>query len=90
MFAIITNTHTNESKFINLLEWCSGLNPNQITLEKAADKIIKRISATYPKAYKHIFNHENHISIMAGNVVKCIFEICAVEELKDYDDSFFC
>lgn len=54
MFAIITNTHTNESKFINLLEWCSGLNPNQITLEKAADKIIKRISATYPKAYKHI------------------------------------
>ena len=57
MFAIITNTHTNENKFINLLEWCSGLNSNQITLEKAADKIIKRISATYPKAYKHIFNH---------------------------------
>ena len=90
MFAIITNTHTNESKFINLLEWCSGLNPNQITLEKAADKIIKRISVTYPKAFKKIFNRENHISIMAGDFVTCIFEIRAVEELTDSDDSFFC
>lgn len=63
---------------------------NQITLEKVADKIIKRIFTTYPKAHKRIFNRENHISIMAGNIVKCIFEIRAVEELTDYDDSFLC
>ena len=88
MVAIITNTCTNESKVINLNEWRSPL--NNITLEKVADKIIKRISITYSNAYKKIYNRENHISIMTGNTVKCIFEIRAVEELTDYDDSFLC
>lgn len=88
MVAIITNTRTNERKYINLNNWGSPL--NQITLEKVADKIIKRISAVYPKAHKRIFNRENHISIMAGNATTCIFEIRAVEELTEYDDSFLC
>ena len=88
MIAIITNTRTNERKYINLNNWGSPL--NQITLEKVADKIIKRISVTYPKAFKKNFNRENHISIMAGDFVTCIFEIRAVEELTDYDESFFC
>lgn len=87
MIAIITNTRTNERKYINLIDWHSGF---QFTLEKVADKIIKRISAAYPKAHKRIFNRENHISIMAGNATTCIFEIRAVEELTDYDDSFLC
>ena len=42
MVAIITNTRTNESKAINLNEWRSPF--NNITLEKVANKIIKRIS----------------------------------------------
>ena len=87
MATIIINTSTNKSKVINLNEWRSSF--NNFTLEKVADKIIKRISATYPKAYKKIYNRENHISIMACNAVTCIFEIRAVEELTDYDDSFF-
>jgi hypothetical protein len=88
MVALITNTRTKERKAISLLEWHAGRNPNTITLEQAADRIIKRIACTYPKAYKLIHNRENHIDIMAGNITKCVFEIRAVEELRDYDDSF--
>ena len=87
MVALITNTRTKENKVISLLEWWPGQNPSTITLEQAADRIIKRISCTYPNAYKLIHNCETHISIMAGNITKCIFEIRAVEELRD-DDSF--
>lgn len=90
MVALITNTRTKENKVISLLEWHVGQNPNCITLEQAADRIIKRIACTYPNAYKLIHNSENHISIMAGNITKCIFDIRTVEELKDYDDSFLC
>ena len=88
MVALITNTRTKENKVISLLEWHAGHNPNTITLEQAADRMIKRIACTYPRAWKIVHNRENHISIMAGNVTKCIFEIRAVEELRDYDDSF--
>ena len=90
MVALITNERTKENKVISLLEYHAGRNPKQITLEQVADQIIKRIACTYPRAYKLIHNRENHISIMAGNVVKCIFDIHLVEELKDYDDSFLC
>lgn len=90
MVALITNTRTKEHKVISLLEWYAGQNPTTITLEQAADRIIKRIACTYPKAYKLIHNRENHISIMAGDIAKCIFEIRAVGELQDYDDSFLC
>ena len=89
MVALITNTRTKENKVISLLEWHAGHNPNTITLEQAADRIIKRIAATYPLAWMIIHNAEKSIDIMAGNgVAKCIFEIRAVEELRDYDDSF--
>lgn len=90
MVAIITNERTKENKVVSLLEWQAGQNPNRITLEQVADRIIKRIACTYPRAYKLIHNRENHISIMAGNVTKCIFDLHMVEELKDYDDSFLC
>lgn len=88
MFALITNIRTKENKVISLLEWHAGQNPNLITLEQAADRIIKRIACTYPRAWKIVHNAENHISIIAGNVTKCIFDLRAVEELKDNDDSF--
>ena len=88
MVALITNTRTKENKVISLLEWHAGHNPNTITLEQAADRIIKRIASTYPKAYKLVYNSGNHICIMGGDIPQCIFEIRAVEELRDYDDSF--
>ncbi len=89
MVALITNTRTKENKVISLLEWHAGHNPNTITLEQAADRIIKRIASTYPYAWMIVHNAEKHIDIMSGNgVPKCIFEIHAVEELRDYDDSF--
>ena len=88
MFALITNTRTKETKSISLLEWYPGWAPTILTLEQAADRFIKRIADIYPKAYKLVHNRENHISIMAGNITKCIFEIRTVEELNDCDDSF--
>lgn len=87
MFCLVTNTRTNEVRSIKLTEWTDGDNP--ITLEQAADNLIKRISYKHPKAYKLIHNPNKHISIMAGNVTKCVFELQLVEPLKDYDDSFF-
>ena len=90
MVALITNTRTKENRVISLEEYYPGWAPRQITLEQAADKILKRIASTYPKAHKLIHNRENHISIMAGNVTKCIFDIHVIEELNDYDDSFLC
>lgn len=89
MFALITNTRTKENKVISLLEWHAGCNTNRITLEQVADLVIKQIAAPYPKAYKLVHNRENHISIMAGNITKCIFDIHLVEKLNVYDDSFF-
>ena len=67
-----------------------GFNPNRVTLEQVADRLIKRIACTYPKAYKLVLNKDTAIDIMAGNVTKCIFEIRRIENLKDYDDSFLC
>ena len=90
MNALITNTRTKEVRLVEMLEWHAGCNPNRITLEQVADRLIKRISATYPKAYKLIYNADNHIDIMAGNVTKCVFEIRLIENLKDYDDTFLC
>lgn len=80
MVILITNNRTKENRVISL--------QGQITLEQAADQFIKRIACNYPKAYKLVHNRENHISIMAGHITKCIFDIHAVEELKDCDDSF--
>ena len=89
MIAIITNKHTKERKYVSLPKAHVGSNPNQIALEQVADRIIKRIAATYPKTYKVIHISKNHISIMSGNVTGCIFDIHMVEELKDWNDSFF-
>lgn len=90
MVALITNTRTQETKAISLIEWYPTWVPTIHTLEQAADQIIKLIAGTYPKAYKIIHNRENHISIMAGNVTKCIFDLHTVEELNEDDDSFLC
>jgi hypothetical protein len=90
MDALITNTRTKEVRLVPMLEWHAGFNPNSITLEQVADRLIKRIACTYPKAYKLVLNKDTAIDIMAGNVTKCIFEIRRIENLKDYDDSFLC
>ena len=90
MFVLITNTRTKEVRYVDLVKWYPDCNSNTIALEQVADRLIKRIAATYPKAYKVVHNSQNHISIMAGNVTKCIFDIKAVEHLKDYDDTFLC
>ena len=89
MFCLVTNTRTNEVRSIKLTEWPTGDNPIPITIEQAADKLIKRISYKYPNVYKLIHNPNKHISIRAGNVTRCVFELQFVEQLKDYDDSFF-
>jgi hypothetical protein len=86
MVALITNARTKEQKVISLLECPESHNP--IILEQVADQFIKRIASTYPKAYKIVHNRKNHISIIDGNVTKCIFDINMVEELNDCDDSF--
>jgi hypothetical protein len=90
MFAIITNTRTKENKIISLIEYYPGCAPTIHTLEQAADRIIKLIAGTYPKAYKIVHNRENHIAIMAGHITKCIFDLHKVEELNKDDDSFLC
>ena len=79
MSALITNTRTKEVRYVNL---------NTNTLEQIADRLITNIACTYPKAYKLVHNSENHISIMAGNITKCIFELHAVEHIEESDDSF--
>ena len=89
MIALITNTRTKEVRHVDLVEWWAGQNPSTITLEQVADRLVKRIAATYPKAYKVVV-HDKLINIIAGNVTKCIFEVLMVEHLKDYDDSFLC
>ena len=88
MIALITNTRTKEVRYVDLVVWYPGWNPTTITLEHVADHFIKQIASIYPKAYKLVHNRENSIDIMAGNVTKCIFELRAVEHLKDSDDSF--
>ena len=98
MIALITNTRTKEVRHVDLVEWWAGQNPSTITLEQVADRLLKRIAATYPKADKVVV-HDKLINIIAGNVTKCgiqmvdtkcIFEVQMVEHLKDYDDSFLC
>ena len=88
MIALITNTRTKEARYVDLVECYPGWNPREITLDQFADRFIKHLASIYPKAYKLIHNRENSIDIMAGTVTKCIFELRAVEHLKDSDDSF--
>ena len=89
MIALITNTRTKEVRYVDLIEWIPGWNPREITLEQVADRLVKQLASVYPKAYKLVHNRENSIDIMAGNITKCIFEIRAIEHIKDSDDSFF-
>lgn len=79
---IVTNCRTKENRILDLHEGR--------TLNDAADYIVKRIEATYPKAYKLVHNAQNHITIMAGNVTKAVFDLKVLENLKDYDDEFLC
>ena len=90
MIALIVNTRTKEVRHVEMIEWHAGHYPNTITLEHVADRLIKLIAATYPKAYKFFVIPEKHINIMAGNTTKCIFEVKLIEALKDYDDDFLC